>query len=558
VGAARLGAISIGRHGLQIARGEQRGLFLPSVPVENNWTVEEYLNHLCLKANLPIGAWKDADTSLQRFEGFAYHRPLQLDKQIWEAGTLYSAEDLQTYARFYKDAIRALVCGASAMPYCTILPDYNVHAVNLRLHVPGVNREISGQRFSLLRSIPLQATLFSLCQELAKQAARHNWAPLVVNGQFEVDIALAYDAATHGTVADPDLRGIDATRSLLVSNRDKTGWVFDETLEPLTQPSSPGGEGGVREMLARAAELASVRRPEAAHVYSFRMLSMQATLSVRSAPQAHLGAEVRLAAVAGSFYPGDPAKMNAQLDEMLAGDAPREHCAAVMVPHAGWRFSGKIAADVLKRVHFPKLVIAIGPKHTPHGVEWAITPQRIWQLPGPAVESDPVLARKLVRAIDGLELDAAAHQQEHGIEVELPIIARLAPGTRVLGIAIGGGDLQSCTQFAVGLADIIKQMPEPPLLLISSDMNHFASDVETRRLDRLALEEIERLDANALYHVAKRHHISMCGLLPAVIVMKTLQRLGQLKEARLIGYGTSADVTGDSTRVVGYAGMILG
>jgi AmmeMemoRadiSam system protein B len=186
-----------------------------------------------------------------------------------------------------------------------------------------------------------------------------------------------------------------------------------------------------------------------------------------------------------------------------------------------------------------------------------VAPHRTWQLPGGAVESDPVLARKLARVIDGLELDALAHQREHGVEVELPIIARLSPQTRVVGIAIGGGDLETCEQFADGLAEVIRPMEERPLLLISSDMNHFANDAETRRLDRLALAELERQDPDALYHTARRHHISMCGMLPAVIILKTLQRLDALGEAKLIGYGTSADTTGDTARVVGYAGMVF-
>ena len=88
--------------------------------------------------------------------------------------------------------------------------------------------------------------------------------------------------------------------------------------------------------------------------------------------------------------------------------------------------------------------------------------------------------------------DAAAHEQEHGIEVQLPLLARVAPRARVAAIAIGRADLGQCRQIAAGLAAVVRSMPRPPLLVISSDMNHFADDATTRRLDALALAAVIR------------------------------------------------------------------
>jgi AmmeMemoRadiSam system protein B len=181
-----------------------------------------------------------------------------------------------------------------------------------------------------------------------------------------------------------------------------------------------------------------------------------------------------------------------------------------------------------------------------------------WSRPGATLGSDPELAQKLVQAIPGLQLDAAAHAQEHGIEVELPLLARLAPTSKVVGIAIGGGDLVQTRQFASGLAQVMRSLAEPPLLVISSDMNHFASDSGNRRLDELALAAMETLDPETLYETVTRHRISMCGMLPAVIVMEALRNLKQLQRSERVAYATSADVSGDTSRVVGYAGMLLG
>jgi AmmeMemoRadiSam system protein B len=229
-----------------------------------------------------------------------------------------------------------------------------------------------------------------------------------------------------------------------------------------------------------------------------------------------------------------------------------------MVPHAGLIYSGRIAGQTLRRVIIPRTTIIIGPKHTPLGVDWAIAPHELWSIPGARIAADLEVAHQLCQSISGLMPDAAAHAQEHAIEVELPLIARLAPQTKVVGIAIGSGDLPRCRQFAAGLASVIRSLPEPPLLVISSDMNHFASDGENRRLDEIALSSMETLDIERFYKTVTSQRISMCGLLPAVIVMETLRELGQLKQTQRVGYATSAETSGDTSRVVGYAGMLLG
>src|SRR5207244_2560120 len=123
---------------------------------------------------------------------------------------------------------------------------------------------------------------------------------------------------------------------------------------------------------------------------------------------------VRPAAVAGKFYTADPVRLSKAMDLLLAGERQPESWPAAMVPHAGLQFSGRIAADVLKRLAIPQTVIVIGPNHTGQGMEWAVAPHQTWALPGISVASDFILARRLSQAIDGLELDAAAHQQEHG------------------------------------------------------------------------------------------------------------------------------------------------
>ena len=540
-GEDRVGAVLVGRDGLHITMGDKAGLLLPGVPVENGWDAEEFLNRICLKAQLTPTVWKDPSARILKFAGQSFSGRVVEDEdannylQFYE---MYSPQQIEGYANYAYETLMALFTGATPMFYCPTIPDGNVNAVFMAVKFDGHDRELMASRWSLANCVPLQSTLFGICEELAKNIRLSGNIPA-----FRVELAIAYDPAMHGTVENSDLQGIvPLHRSVLVLERNKSAWLLDSQADAAT-------------LVKTAAEHAQVSEPAAAQIFSFSTQATRSSMQMQSVPRARTGGETRPPAVAGKFYPAEPDKLNAMLDDWLSADVTKKSCTAIMVPHAGWQFSGRIAAEVLNRVEFPNTIIAIGPKHTPNGVDWAIAPHRTWELPGQNVESDIVLARKLSWAIPGLDLDFAAHANEHGIEVELPIIARLAPETKVVGITVGGGNLDRCDQFAEGMAKVITEMEEPPLLLISSDMNHFANDTETRRLDELALSELDRLDEDKLYQTCRANHISMCGMLPAVIVLKTLRKLEKLSKSERASYATTADVTGDVSRVVGYAGM---
>lgn len=542
-GEARVQEVQIGTHGLQIVRGNQRGLLLPGVATDNGWDSETFLDNVCIKAGMPPTAWKEPDTILFRFEGNCIKGGLlNGDGEKYTTPRLnYQSEQIDEMRRICKDNVEAIVRGATPMYYCGTVPDSSVNGVSMTVTLPGGGNQLDVARLSLRELMPLQSTAFTLCEELAATLRRRGF----LNGNFELDLAVVSDAAMHGTVDQPLIEGLDTShRGILISERQKNAWVYDR-------------EKSAEQVLTDAIHACQVREPAYGMIYSLTFQTTSSRVTYSAVPEPSRGSSDRPAAVAGRFYPGNPAEMNAMLDEMLAGDATPEPCQAIMVPHAGWQFSGKLAADVLKSVRIPKRIIAIGPKHTPHGTDWSVAPHHNWMLPDGKVASDYALAMKLSEAIDDLEPDANAHAAEHGIEVELPIIARLSPETQVVGIAIGNANLERCDQFADGLASVIREMEEPPLLLISSDMNHYANEEETRRLDTLALAELDRLDEDALLRVCRSNHISMCGVIPAVIILKTLKKLGSVNQSRPIGYTTSASRTGDTSKVVGYAGRVF-
>jgi len=275
------------------------------------------------------------------------------------------------------------------------------------------------------------------------------------------------------------------------------------------------------------------------------------------AAQPRTAGEIRQPAVAGTFYPGKAEEINRTLDEWFVHKPEPEPWAAALVPHAGWVYSGRLAADVFSRVRFPKQVIVLAPGHYPDGAEWAVAPHRTWQLPGCCLDSDPELARTLAGSITGLKLDAAAHFREHAIEVQLPLVARLSPHSRVVGITLRAGKLEDLQRFGEQMAGVLAGLSERPLLVISSDMNHFADDAETRRRDRMAIDALASLDPDRLYRTVFENRISMCGVFPAVVALNALRRLNALNRCHEVGYTTSAEVTQDTRRCVGYAGMLF-
>jgi AmmeMemoRadiSam system radical SAM enzyme/AmmeMemoRadiSam system protein B/AmmeMemoRadiSam system protein A len=544
-GRGRVSAVEVGRHGLRIHRGDAGGLLLPVVAAENAWDSETFLRQVCRKAGLPTTAWEEDDTQLFIFESIEFGGAFDPGALASALGPPhpYSPEELRQLAWHARGNVLALAQGLTPSYYAPGVADGNVSGLALTLWDPSRAEPLHLFQLSFRPGVPLQATLFRLCEHAARVLQGR---PAAALGSLRVGATVLSDPAMHGTARDPDVRGLDpARRALLLIERDKSACVFSPSSSP-------------EELLEAALGQFDVLNPDGAGLFSVAARSTEPGLVLRSAPSPVPAAGARPPGVAGRFYPSDPAELARLVDSLLdATDRRPGDWAAAMVPHAGLSYSGQLAAAVFNRLKIPEVVLVIGPKHTRQGVDWAVSPHEAWSIPGATLPADPGVARELAAAVAGLELDAAAHEQEHAIEVELPFLARLAPRARVVGLAVGGGDWEACRRFAAGLADVLRRLPTRPLLVISSDMNHFATDRENRRLDEIALRAMERLDPLQLLATVTEHNISMCGVLPAVIVMETLRQLGGLNACERVGYATSADVNGDTSRVVGYAGVLL-
>jgi AmmeMemoRadiSam system protein B len=145
--------------------------------------------------------------------------------------------------------------------------------------------------------------------------------------------------------------------------------------------------------------------------------------------------------------------------------------------------------------------------------------------------------------------------------VILPFLHRLRPDLQIVPLVLGqcSGDMLAALgrELAAILRDARAHGAEPPLLVISSDMNHFAAEPENRRRDLLALDAMQSGDPRRLLETCIKNDISMCGLLPAAAVMLALQQETPSLQPRLVDYSNSAAASGDFSRVVGYAGVVI-
>ena len=265
---------------------------------------------------------------------------------------------------------------------------------------------------------------------------------------------------------------------------------------------------------------------------------------------------IRPAAVAGQFYPADPSELRSAVHNLLPQRPEKSRALAFIVPHAGYIYSGRVAGCVYSSLELPAKFVLLGPRHFPHGERFAILSEGDWETPLGRAPIDSALASEIKNTFPLLREDTVAHAREHSLEVQLPFLQCLVPNFTFVPIVLGADRFDALDSLGRALAQILRSHREEIMLLVSSDMNHYESDAITRIKDRKAIDAILALDARRLYDTVRREGISMCGYAPAVAMLAAAREL-HAKEAKLISYATSADVSGDFDRVVGYAGIIV-
>jgi len=272
-------------------------------------------------------------------------------------------------------------------------------------------------------------------------------------------------------------------------------------------------------------------------------------------------------AVAGRFYPASAEELEREVRGFLAvepdrqeGEASALAAVAVMAPHAGYVYSGGVAGKVFAGIEVPERVIIACPNHTGLGPRVSIIERGAYRIPGADVPIDHELAAAIKAEYGAASWDRQAHRFEHAIEVEVPFLLARQPALRIVPMVLSMVSEKDAMELGRALHRACQRLDliagRDVLLVASSDMSHFLPDRETRAVDRVALEPLLAFDPGGLYRTVTEKRITMCGYIPAT-AMLTFARAAGSGDPRLVDYATSAEAFGDTSRVVGYAGVVL-
>lgn len=279
---------------------------------------------------------------------------------------------------------------------------------------------------------------------------------------------------------------------------------------------------------------------------------------------------VRGPAVAGSFYPAGETELRGAIEASylhrlgpgrmppLTSPGPASELRACVCPHAGYSYSGPIAAHSfleISQLETPELVVIVGPNHYGLGSGVATYGKGEWETPLGEVRSDYEASKRIVELTGFVDIDPEAHRREHSIEVQLPFLQHLYGGSfSLLPISLAFQHKAIARDLGRGLAELLKEAAEADIgtvLIASSDLTHYEPGAQAKEKDTALLKHVERLDLDAFYTTLERRNVTACGYGAIATVMEACRLLGYAK-GRVNAYATSGDVTGENEAVVGY------
>lgn len=265
---------------------------------------------------------------------------------------------------------------------------------------------------------------------------------------------------------------------------------------------------------------------------------------------------LRKAYAAGQFYSANSSDLKKQLASLTDKNAKKQPVLGLVVPHAGYVFSGSVAGACFSQSRLTDSVIILGPNHTGEGALFSIMSSGSWETPLGELEIDQGLAENILNNSRYLQEDTAAHLHEHSIEVQLPFLQFFSADVKIVPIILSLADFTRYEEIGQAIAAAIKKNEQRCLIIASSDMTHYQPQEKAKKNDNLAIESILKLDEKDLLKKMEQFQISMCGAGPVTAMLCAVKNLGA-KCATLIKYQTSAEASGDYSSVVGYAGILV-
>jgi AmmeMemoRadiSam system protein B len=273
---------------------------------------------------------------------------------------------------------------------------------------------------------------------------------------------------------------------------------------------------------------------------------------------------VRPAAVAGTWYPGNPSALARDVDAYLAGAgaAPEGHVQALIAPHAGLMFSGPVGAYAYKAAAAGAYDVAVlvGPSHFVAFDGVALWPDGAFDTPFGHARIDESAAGALLKSPVVHSLPSA-HRREHSLEMQLPFLRRVLPEVPIVPLLMGYQQRDTIIALASALDAALRS--RRALLVASSDLSHYFDASTAGRLDARVQECVAAFDPDALferfeeYPEHERGRYVACGGGPVLAVMLAAKALGA-RESRVLKYAHSGEISGDNSGVVGYLAAAFG
>jgi AmmeMemoRadiSam system protein B len=270
--------------------------------------------------------------------------------------------------------------------------------------------------------------------------------------------------------------------------------------------------------------------------------------------------DVRSSILAGTWYPGTPDALSKTIQGYLSeasGPSPDRILKAIIVPHAGYRYSGGVAAyayRLLQGSRF-KRVILIGPSHRVAFRGVSVNLQPDYETPLGMVPVDQETGRKLMDSGINIRWLRKAHALEHSLEIQLPFLQTVLRDFQIVPIVMGEQDIKTCSDLADTLIQVLGASTET-LVLASTDLSHFHNYRQAKDLDLKFIEQVQRFDPEGLVKDLVSGKCEACGAGPVITTLLTARKLGA-DHAVILKYANSGDITGDHTRVVGYMSAAL-
>jgi AmmeMemoRadiSam system protein B/AmmeMemoRadiSam system protein A len=280
-----------------------------------------------------------------------------------------------------------------------------------------------------------------------------------------------------------------------------------------------------------------------------------AAMEGKTMPSEH----IRESVIAGSWYPGNASRLQREVQDYVIQASTVDlggQLIALISPHAGYRYSGQVAAYAYKLLGERKFssVVVIAPSHRSYFRGVSVYDRGGYRTPLGVVPLDRELISAVKQRESRIEYVPEAHSQEHSLEIQLPFLQVLMPDAKLVPLVMGNQDFATCKWLAEAVSDCIKN--KSVLVVASSDLSHFHPYKQAKRLDQVVLDKVNDFDPQGLSDDLASGLCEACGGGPMVTAMLIARRLGANK-SRVLHYANSGDVTGDHSGVVGYMAAAL-